>query len=80
MTPAQGWHGPKRAGVVFDGDGEGEIDLAKIIFAGGASGFFFGGGEGWEEKGGKDGNDRDDHEQFDEREGGRFCFSFPHTP
>ena len=80
MRPTQAWHIPETAGVVLDGDGEGYIDLTKIVFAGGTARFFFRGGEGREQKSSEDGDDRDDHEQFDEREGGRFCFSFPHTP
>ena len=51
----------------------GQHQLLAIVEAGDACCFAFGLGQGRQQQAGEDGDDRDDHQQFDERE--RLCFS-----
>ena len=55
--------------VVIDVHEQGEAELAVVIEAESAAGFFFGEGQGGEEEASQNGDDGDDDEQFNESEG-----------
>lgn len=53
-----------------------QVLLLDVVDAGGAHAAVFGSRQGRQQQPGKNGDDRNDHQQFDEGEGGKECSAF----